>query len=226
MATPGQPAEAALRVQGVVMRLPGLERPVLDGADLVVAPGQSVGILGANGAGKTTFLRVVAGLLAPDAGTVALGALALADDERAYHRRVALLSADGGLYARLSVRRHLAWWAAMAFVPPDRRAPSIAAEVEAFALDELLDRRVERLSAGQRQRVRLAMAFLPAPDLVLLDEPESRLDEDALELVGRRMAAHAAAGGITAWAAPEGRAPDLPADALVVLRDGRLEARA
>jgi len=213
---------SALEVRGVVKRLNGPPAPVLDGIDLLVEPGGIVGIVGANGAGKTTLLRVVAGLLRPDAGRVTLGRLGPERDARAYHRRVAMLSADGGLYARLTVQRHLEWWAALCFVPRGDRPGVVARALADFGLESLSARRAERLSAGQRQRVRLAMVFLPDPAVVLLDEPDARLDEHALTLISDRLGHHTQRGGIAVWAAPEGREAPLPADRVAVLREGRL----
>lgn len=213
---------STLELDGVVMRLAGPARPVLDGLDLVLEPGRTLGVAGANGAGKTTLLRVIAGLLRPSAGTVRLGGLDPERTAREYHRRVALLSADGGLYARLSVRRHLEWWASMTYVRAADRRARVDAALSDFALRGLAGRRAERLSAGQRQRVRLAMTFLPAASLLLLDEPDTRLDEAGLEVLGERMAEHARKGGLTVWAAPEGRTGGLPCDELRTLREGRL----
>jgi heme ABC exporter ATP-binding subunit CcmA len=213
---------STLELRGVVKRLVGPPRPVLDGIDLTIEPGQTIGIAGTNGAGKTTLLRVTAGLLAPDAGTVALGELDSERASRLYHRHVGLLSADGNLYARLTVRRHLQWWAAMSYVPREQRDERVRAALDDFALGELGDRRVERLSAGQRQRVRLAMTFLPRPTLLLLDEPDARLDEDGLALLATALGEHARRGGVAAWAAPHGRTDLLPCDALRHIADGRL----
>ena len=216
----------ALELRGVVKRLPGPPDPVLDGVDLRVEQGRTFGVVGANGAGKTTLLRIAAGLLRPDSGTVTAGGLDPEHAPRTYHARVAMLSADGGLYARLSVRRHLEWWASMAHVPRARRAAAIAATLDGFALRDLVDRRVERLSVGQRQRMRLAMTFLPHPSILLLDEPDSSLDDDGLGLLAERMREHAARGGITVWAAPERNAAALECDELLLLRGGQLERTA
>jgi heme ABC exporter ATP-binding subunit CcmA len=213
---------SALEVREVVKRLNGPPTPVLDGLDLTIDHGQTVGIAGANGAGKTTLLRVIAGLLVPDEGRVALGRLDPERDQSRYRRRVGLLSADGGLYARLTVRGHLEWWVAMSYVPRESREELVDAGLRDFALVDLSARRVERLSAGQRQRVRLAMTFLPRPALVLLDEPDARLDEDGLALLADRVQEHTNSGGLVAWAAPEGRTAVLPCDELRHLRHGRL----
>ena len=216
----------ALELRGVVKRLPGPAEPVLDGVDLRVPVGRTVGIVGANGAGKTTLLRIASGLLRPDAGTVRVGDLDPEHAARDYHSRVAMLSANGGLYARLTVRRHLDWWAAMAHVPRAQRPARIAAALDGFAMRELVDRRVERLSVGQRQRMRLAMTFLPRPSILLLDEPDASLDDDGLALLADRVREHAAEGGLTLWAAPERNAAALTRDELLLLRDGRLEPHA
>src|SRR5579859_5256472 len=146
--------------------------PVLRGATLEVAPATVAWLGGPNGAGKTTLLRIAGGLLTPAQGQVRILGLDPERHRRDCHRRLGYLSAgDRGLHARLSVVDHLELWASLAFVPRGRRRELIEGTVTRFELGELRARRVDRLSMGQRQRVRLAMTFLHEPDLVLLDEP-------------------------------------------------------
>jgi ABC-type multidrug transport system ATPase subunit len=157
---------------------------VLEGVDLAVERGTLVAIVGANGVGKTTLLRILAGLILPDAGLVRLDGLYPRKDRVAYQRRIGLLSAGyGGLYARLSVRQQLAFSARIAFVPAAQRVFACDAAMARFGLFELAGRRLDRLSMGQRQRVRLAMTFLHQPDLVLLDEPWNSLDAEGERLL-------------------------------------------
>lgn len=157
---------------------------VLRGVDLEVDPGTVTSISGRNGAGKTTLLRIVTGILAPDQGTVTVDGLSPDGSWREYHRRIGFLSAgDRGLYARVTVRGHLDYWAALAFVPRGDRKRMVEDALAGFDLSDLSGRRADRLSQGQRQRLRLALAVVHRPRLLLLDEPRNSLDADGKSLV-------------------------------------------
>lgn len=158
--------------------------PVLDGVDLDLLAGTATWVGGENGAGKTTLLRIVAGLITADSGEIRVSGLDIERDRRAYQQRIGFLSAGNtGLFNRLTVRRHFDYWARLAFVPRDRRAIAIEDSLDRFNLRELADRRVERMSMGQRQRVRLAMIFLHRPKMLLLDEALTSLDGQGAALL-------------------------------------------
>ena len=213
-----------LVVEGVSKHWPGRDAPTLDGLELRMAPGDVVSVTGRNGAGKTTLLRILGGLLSPDRGTVELDRLRLGRARRAYQRQIGLLTpGDRGLYARLTVARHLDLWARLALLDGGARAAAIRAGAEQFDLGEIAGMRVDRLSMGQRQRVRLALAFLHAPRLVLLDEPATSLDSVALDLLHGAIDDAAARGGMCLAVGPEGVATGLDARRTLLLRDGRLE---
>jgi ABC-type multidrug transport system ATPase subunit len=162
----------------------GRRPPVLYGIDLSLAAGTAVLLTGRNGARKTTLLRVASGLITPDCGHVNVYGLCPERSRREFHRRVALLSpGDSGLYARLSVRRHLDLAGRLALMARSERADAVERAIQDFDLRPLADGRVDRLSMGQRQRVRVAMAFLPDPQLVLLDEPGTSLDEPSVAVL-------------------------------------------
>jgi ABC-2 type transport system ATP-binding protein len=202
------------------------ERPVLDGATLVLAPGRIAWLGGVNGAGKTTLLRIACGLLGPHRGTVTLDGLDPARDREAFQRRLGFLSAgNSGLYARLTVVQHLRMWADLAFVPRAERSETIDRAVKSMALGELADRRVDRLSMGQRQRVRVAMTFLHRPDVILLDEPHTSLDEGGLELLSASMDAHVERGGALLWCSPSLALGELRHDDTYVLDGGKVVER-
>jgi ABC-type multidrug transport system ATPase subunit len=200
-------------------------RPVLCGVSLTLHAGEVAWLGGANGAGKTTLLRVAVGLVAPDRGTVALEGLDPVRDRRAYQRRMGFLSAgDRGMYARLTVAQHLRLWSDLALVPAVHRPVLVSQITAAMGLEELLDRRVDRMSMGQRQRVRLAMTFLHEPDVVLLDEPHTSLDEEGLALLAQALEMHAADGGAALWCSPSLALGELRNDSAQRLVNGRLEA--
>jgi ABC-type multidrug transport system ATPase subunit len=187
-------------------------------------PGDVLSITGRNGAGKTTLLRILGGLVAPDSGDVRLGEIALGRRRSAYQRQIGLLTpGDRGLYARVTVQGNLDLWARMALLDATERGAALAYSSRRFALAELSDTRVERLSMGQRQRLRLALAFMHEPDLVLLDEPATSLDSDALGLLRSAVDDLAERGGLCIAVAPDGAESGMHTGDRLVLRNGRLE---
>ena len=219
------PGSGGLALSGVSKRWRS-QRPrdaVLRDVGFELAPGSIGWVGGVNGAGKTTLLRVIAGVMSPDTGRIAYRGLDPERRRREYQRRVGFVAAgDRGLYARLSVRRHLDYCARIAFVPRPDRAAAGRRAAERFGLADLLDRRVERLSLGQRQRVRLALAFLHEPDLALLDEPASSLDDDGVDLLRAELARIVARGGVVVWCSPPGERSTIDSDVELTLRDGAL----
>jgi ABC-type multidrug transport system ATPase subunit len=198
------------------------ERAVLDQADLAIPAGTSVWLGGRNGVGKTTLLRIVAGLIAPDRGEVGLEGLDPHRDRRRYQRKLGFLSAgDRGLYARLTVRQNLQLWARLALLSRRECEAAIEAVAANFVLEELIEARADRLSLGQRQRVRLALAFLHSPHLVLLDEPANSMDDEGLGLIAAAVERLQSRGGMAIWCAPS-RPPLDQLAAGYVLREGRL----
>ena len=214
---------ARLVATGIRKRFPGAEVPVLDGVDLTLYAGQAASVRGQNGAGKTTLLRTVAGLIRPDGGRIELDGIDSEKRPRAYRPRIGLLSAGStGLFARLSVGHHLSYFARLALLPPDRRRDAVEWALDAFQLREFGARRADRLSMGQRQRVRAAIAFLHDPDVVLLDEPQTSLDAEGIALLDRAVAGLLERGGTALWCSPAGFHEEGDFDQSFVLEGGRL----
>jgi ABC-type multidrug transport system ATPase subunit len=212
----------ALCFEGIVKGWSG--RPVLTGLDAAVEAGTSVSISGANGAGKTTLLRIAAGLILPERGRVSAFGLDPEGDRTEFQRRIGFLSAgNSGLYARLKAEHHLELWARLALMPKREQAPAIARAVDKFGLADLRGRRVDRLSMGQRQRLRLALAFLHGPKLVLLDEPATSLDEHGIAAVQLAIDELTAAGGAAVVCLPSGWDDVLSVDSRLRLDGGSLE---
>jgi ABC-type multidrug transport system ATPase subunit len=198
-------------------------RKVLAGASLTVPRATVVWLGGRNGAGKTTLLRIAAGILLPDRGSISLDGLDPERDRRAYHARIGFLPAgDRGMYARLTVRQNVELAARLAQVRRRDRAQLIERSLARFELNELAKRRVDRLSMGQRQRVRLAMTLVHEPELVLLDEPNTSLDDPALELLEAALFECTLRGGSVLWASPASKSLPLPANLRYHMAEGTL----
>jgi ABC-2 type transport system ATP-binding protein len=196
---------------------------VLDELDLALEPGESTWIGGRNGIGKTTMLRIAAGLIAPDSGRAEVWGLSANENRVRYQQLVSFLPAgDRGLYARLSVRHQLEFWARIAMMGREGFRENIDRTLETFELGDLADRRVDRMSMGQRQRVRIAMTFLTGPEVVLLDEPLTSLDEEGGEILQKAVAELLAREGTVLWCSPSGEHLDMVFDHSWILEQGKL----
>ncbi|HXN38336.1 MAG TPA: ABC transporter ATP-binding protein [Solirubrobacteraceae bacterium] len=196
---------------------------VLDGVDLALEPGTLTWVGGRNGAGKTTLLRIAAGLIEPEQGRAEVWGVSVRENRVRYQTLVSFLPAgDRGLYARLTVRRQLEFWARISMVPRGQVRQSVADAIAAFDLGELADRRVDRMSMGQRQRLRIAMTFLPGPETVLLDEPLTSLDDEGAAVLMRAIRRLLDRDGVVLWCSPSGERLDMRFDARWIIDGGRL----
>jgi ABC-2 type transport system ATP-binding protein len=197
--------------------------PVLRGVDLDVPAGTVTGIGGRNGAGKTTLLRIATAILSPDAGTVTVDGIPSTANWREYHRRIGFLSAgDRGLYARFSVRGHLDYCARIAFIPRSERRQAVDEAMTHFDLTALAKRRADRLSQGQRQRLRLALTVVHRPRVLLLDEPRNSLDDEGLAMLAAAINDVLARRGAVLWCSPAGEEQPVGFDQRFVIEDGML----
>lgn len=152
------------------------DRVALAGVTLRVAPGEAFGLLGANGAGKTTFIRLVTGYLVPTRGSVRVDGVSPVDDPRAVHARIGFAAETSRLYPELSVRGFLRFAAGAHGLAGAAAQAAIERAVDRFSLGEVLRRPIGNLSKGFQQRVNLAQAFLHDPALLIVDEPTAGLD--------------------------------------------------
>jgi ABC-2 type transport system ATP-binding protein len=144
---------------------------------------------------------------------------------REYHRQIGFLSAgDRGLYARLTVRAHFDYWATLSSMPRVDRKPAVEEALARFGLSELANRRADRLSQGQRQRVRLALSVLHRPNVLFLDEPRNSLDADGLEVLRTTVRDLLARGGSVIWCSPVGEDQPMTFDRTLLIQDGELRA--
>jgi ABC-2 type transport system ATP-binding protein len=156
-------------------------RPVLNGLDLAVPRGEIFGYLGPNGAGKTTTLKIIFGLLRPDAGEATVLGLPLAD--RRWRYRVGYLPEHPYLYDYLSAREYLEYVGRLFGLGAADRKARAAGLLERVGMSRSADVSLRRVSKGMLQRVGLAQALVNDPELVILDEPMSGLDPIGRHLV-------------------------------------------
>lgn len=150
-------------------------------AEFSVEAARVLALFGPSGAGKTTLVNMVAGLLSPDQGRISLGQATLFDASRGIDlppekRRVGCVFQDARLFPHMSVRDNLVY--GQRFTPRRERWADFGQIVEMLGVGHLLDKRPARLSGGEKQRVALGRALLASPRLLLLDEPMASMDQE------------------------------------------------
>jgi len=133
-------------------------------------------LLGANGSGKTTTLRAISGLLKTDKGSVRIDGITVAEEAKKAQRRLGVFPDSFGLYTRLTTREHLAYFAELHGLSGAALDGAIDEVSETLNLADIMDRRTEGFSQGQRMKVALARAILHKPGNIVLDEPTRGLD--------------------------------------------------
>ena len=146
---------------------------------LTVRTGTTLVLLGQNGAGKTTAMRCMSGLLKPSAGRVLVGGVDSLADPDAVRAQVGMVPEVPGLYERMSARAYLDWFGRVYELDDITRAKRIGDLLELFQLSDAADRWLGTFSKGMRQKVALIRATMHWPRLVLADEPTSALDPDS-----------------------------------------------
>jgi sodium transport system ATP-binding protein len=148
----------------------------VDSVSFVARDGEITGLLGPNGAGKTTTLRMLYTLMRPDAGAVRVDGIDAAADPTAVRRRLGVLPDARGLYKRLSARENIDYFARLQGLDEATRRTRIEALVDALDMQDIVDRRTEGFSQGQRVKTAIARALVHDPRNVILDEPTNGLD--------------------------------------------------
>jgi ABC-2 type transport system ATP-binding protein len=165
---------AVIQSQGITKRFGRVE--ALCGLDLVVEPGEVVALLGPNGAGKTTFVRTVATLVRPDAGTLTVGGHDVVRQPDQVRRLIGLAGQNAAVEATMTGRENLTMVARLyGRGGPDARRDA-AAVLDRLGLDDVADRPVRTYSGGLRRRLDLGASLVGVPHLLLLDEPTTGLD--------------------------------------------------
>lgn len=189
-----------------------------------LGPGWTV-LFGPSGAGKTTLLRILSGLLAPDRGSITLGARVLIDTDTGQavapgQRRIGFVTQRAALFPHLSAKANVAF--GLHALKRDEREARVAEMLDLFEATPLADRRPGALSGGEQQRVALARALAPRPELLLLDEPFAALDTAARSAIVEKLRASSVPVLYVSHALAD--AWQMNADA-IVLEVGKIEAQ-
>jgi len=165
--------------------------PVLRGLDLDVPWGEVLTVLGPNGSGKTTLIRTLGTLMRPDSGLIRVGGLDVARAGQALRRTVGVVTHEPMLYDQLTGSENLMFVARMFGL--DNVEERVHHSADRMGVTARLDQRVSSMSHGLRKRFSIARALLHDPLVLLLDEPESGLDQEALDLLEDVVVGHAGA---------------------------------
>lgn len=141
-----------------------------------IGNGEVVGLLGHNGAGKTTIMKMITGYLEPTGGSIRIDGRELGADPRPIQRRIGYLPENCPLWPEMTVIDYLDYQAALHGVPPARRSQAVARAIRRTELASKATAGIQTLSRGYRQRVGVAQALLHDPDIIILDEPTNGLD--------------------------------------------------
>jgi ABC-2 type transport system ATP-binding protein len=148
----------------------------LDDLNLAIEPGETFGLLGANGAGKTTFIRLVTGYLLPTAGSVLVDGISPSRSPRIVHEKMGFAAEKPQLYPDLRVVQFLRFAGGLRGLSGAALDAAVARTLGRFSIEDHAARLIGNLSKGYQQRVSLAQAFLLEPPLLIVDEPTSGLD--------------------------------------------------
>src|SRR5271156_4774080 len=203
-------------------KLYGATRAV-DRLSLSIAPGNMVALLGPSGCGKTTTLRMIAGLIEPNAGDIFI------DDRRitrvpVHRRNIGMLFQNYALFPHMTVAENVAFGLEARRLPRAETASRVAGALQLVQLDGYADRMPAQLSGGQQQRVALARCLVVEPALLLLDEPLGALDKSLRESMQVELRALQRRLGITTIMVTHDQEEALTlADQVAIMRNGQLE---
>jgi ABC-2 type transport system ATP-binding protein len=214
-------AEAASEIQlvGLVKSYQGPHGPIraVQGIDVRIAAGETVALLGPNGAGKSTTIDMLLGLLAPDQGTVSV--FGHSPGEAIARGAIGAMLQTGALLRDLSVRELVTMMASLYPAPLD-----VEEVLELTGIAEIAEQRTQKLSGGQTQRARLAVALVSDPELLVLDEPTVAMDVEGRHAFWARMREFAARGRTIIFATHYLEEADTYSDRAILIAHGRIVA--
>jgi len=211
-----------LSLSHLCFRYPGAAQPALDDISLHIARGRVLGLLGPNGAGKTTLIAHLAGLQTIQQGEILFDGVPLAAARTANPVRITLAPQEYAFFPMLSVAENLACFASVCRLQGARQRERIAACLTVTQLEDFAAKRAEQLSGGLKRRLNLAIALLPEPELILLDEPTVGVDPQSRAFLLDAVRALAKAGTTVLYTSHYIEEIEAIADDVAILDHGRV----
>ena len=196
----------------------------VDGVSFTARPGEIFGLLGANGAGKTTTLRMLATILTPTSGTARIDEFDIVRDPQKVRERIGYLTGSAGLYDKLTARQVLQYFGELFGLQPSFLKRRMIELTDRLELSEFLDRRCDKLSTGQKQRVSIARSVLHDPPVMFFDEPTSGLDVMAARTVVKFIKECRTQGKTVVFSTHIMSEVEALCDRIAVIHDGKLKA--
>lgn len=196
------------------------EKTILRGVNLHISEGESVAVLGTNGAGKSTWLKIVAGLLKPSTGEVLLNGSLRKKDDYSQQQKIGYLGHQSFLYEAFSPIENLHFFAKLYQMPsPDQRIHQLINDV---GLSFFKNEPIRSFSRGMIQRLAIARSILHEPDVLLLDEPHTGLDQQAVMLFNQLLLQYKAEGVTIIMVTHDFQQISTVCDRAVILRKGKI----
>jgi sodium transport system ATP-binding protein len=200
------------------------EVKAVDAVSFTVKPGQIFGLLGPNGAGKSTTLRMLATLLKPSGGTATIHGFEVSKQAAEVRKHIGFLTGDMGLYARLTPRETLYFFARLAGMPEAKIAPRAEVLMERLDMKDFADTRADKLSSGMRQKTAIARTLIHDPPVLVLDEPTATLDLPTAQVIESFIVEARAAGKCILYSTHIMEEAEYLCDQIAVINHGRIRA--
>lgn len=196
-------------------------RVAVNNASFTVRNGRLTGFVGANGAGKTTVMRMILGVLGPNSGSMSLNGRPLTESDR---RTFGYMPEERGLYPKMKLREQMIYFARLHGLDPRAAAAKADALIETLGLTERAKDPIENLSLGNQQRAQVAVSLVHEPAALILDEPFSGLDPMAVEVILSVLKSHAARGIPVLLSSHQLDVVERLCDDLVIISAGKIVA--
>jgi ABC-2 type transport system ATP-binding protein len=211
-----------LAIDNLAFRYPHAAKPALSGVSLRAARGQVLGLLGPNGAGKTTLISHLSGALQVQQGTISIDGFPLADVRRSAPTRIAVAPQEYAFYPMLTVTENLDCFASAGGIYGVRKQQRMQACLAFAQLERFAKTRAERLSGGLKRRLNLAIALLPEPEFMLLDEPTVGVDPQSRAFLLEAVKTLATNGAAVIYTSHYMEEIEAIADRVVIIDDGNV----
>ncbi|WP_138751410.1 ABC transporter ATP-binding protein [Paenibacillus sinopodophylli] len=210
-------ADSIVKLEGITKAIK--KQIIIEDLHMQIEPGQIVALCGGNGAGKSTILRMIAGISQPDSGSITVGGLRWKEDRKRYAELIGYMPDDFRFSHGLTAYETLAFWAVLRGIGKER----VKELLHVVGLEDTGNKAVSSFSKGMRQRVLFAQALLAKPPIILMDEPTNGLDPYWIESFVRMVKETAANGQTVIFSTHQLHIAEVLADRIALLRGGQIE---